>query len=158
MSEQKKSLLEIVLMPLVITLVGIISTVSISIVQLRSSEAQAEATRQSAEKLALAEQQLKILEMVNERLFSEKTEDKKLAIGLLLALTPELSQKIASVIQADESQPEAVRIAANEIKNLYVKEKYCDPVYFGIKVGCEWKERYVLASEPSQNESAAANK
>ena len=83
MADGNKSKLEIVLMPIVIALIGVIATASISIVQLSSAEKQAEATRASAERMALAEQQLKILDLIKDKIFSNSEKDKKLAVQLV---------------------------------------------------------------------------
>jgi hypothetical protein len=103
MNQEKKSILEIVLMPIVISLIGILATVTITVVQLNSAEKKAASTLASAEKMALAEQQLKILDIVKDKLLSKSEEDRKFAVNLLSLLSPDLAVKLASFVKSDKT-------------------------------------------------------
>lgn len=134
-------------MPIVVASIGVIATVSISLVQIRSAEEQANAARAGSERMALAQQQLKILDLIKDKLFSNSEKDKKLAVQLLTALSPELAVKLASVISSDTSQSPEIRKEAKGIKELYRKVPDCG--WVGEDYVCD--DKYVRVQDSASN-------
>ena len=118
--EGSKSTLEVVLMPLVVALVGVVGTAIISIYQVKSTSMLADAEREAAdilthteiratEKLAEAEmaaanikahmdQEIKILDIFSHNITSGEPEKQEYGLKLLRALAPDLHEKLASAV------------------------------------------------------------
>jgi hypothetical protein len=122
--ERSKSILEIVLMPLVIAVVGTVGTLFITSVQNRSTQQLTEAQIASAQQVAIAQleqakqqsdssQQLKLLEIFGEKITSSNPADKELAVRLLSLVDPVLGKKLTEITINLESTPEEVRRLAS---------------------------------------------
>ena len=125
-NNENKTILEIVLMPLVVALIGIIGTYLITSSELKSSEnianAQIESSEnianaqiESSEKKSKAEQQLKILEIFGDKITSNNIKERLLAVRLLGSVDPELSGKLAKAISQDENEDKQVREDAKDV-------------------------------------------
>ena len=123
---EKKSLTEIVLMPLVLAIVGGLGTYFITSFQARHSAVVAEAQRdaaeeiaraqiESAERLAQREQALRVLEIYQDKMGSDNPEERKLALQLLLLLDPALGQALAAQVETTD-RDQAVRQEARRVK------------------------------------------
>ncbi len=150
MASEKKSILEIVLMPLVIALVGVMSTWAITLVQQENSERQIIAQLESAEKIAEGNLKVKALEIFKENIFDEDAQKRKIAISMLSSLDPELGLSISTAIAENEEEQAEIRAlagkAAEEIQERATKlETYeirrCK--YFGLKCWYETITREV---------------
>ena len=84
----KKSSFEIILMPLVVAIIGIVGTILVTNSQIKSSNT-----------LAEAQQKIKIIEIFSDKITENNESERALAIKVLAAVDPELGQKIASAVQ-----------------------------------------------------------
>ncbi len=138
-----KGWVEIIVIPLTIALM----TCGIAFVQLYNSNTQAEVTRVAAlekstairvagQLSAKAERELKILDLVKEKMFSDNDKDKLIAINLLTALSPDLALKLAKVFKLNE--PDNVKIvnAANVVAKMYGNKKVCESNFLGLEPIC----------------------
>ncbi len=105
MADSQKSLLEIVLLPIVITGVGILSTQIVTKAQLASADRIAQANISSADQHARSDQQIKLLEMFSDQFKSDDPAKRRMAVQMLGALEPELAEKLATAIA--QSDPDA---------------------------------------------------
>lgn len=97
----KKNILEIALIPLVIAGVGFY----ISYQQ-----------QKNAEIMASADRQVKILEIFSEQIINSTKESERIfAINILAALDDELAAKLAQAVSKNENEPPGVRRAADQI-------------------------------------------
>jgi len=108
-------LLEVILMPLVIALVGFIGTKFITKSQIRSSENISSTELTSIEKRSRDEKQLKLLEIFSNKITSKDLNERILAVKLLGLLDPTLSTQLATIVAEDSSENRNVRMAANVI-------------------------------------------
>jgi hypothetical protein len=111
----KKSLIEMVLMPLVIAVVGIGGTYFITAQQEKNAKTSKDAQLESTRELAEADRQVKILEIFAEKVASQDQQERILALRLLDALEPTLAEKLASAVVAAEPQESEVRKVADEV-------------------------------------------
>lgn len=125
--KSKKSILEVLVTPIVIAIVGIIGTImvtqqqiksseSITSAQLESSTALANAQIQSAQQTAQSNQKIKIIEIFSDKLTSENKEERELAVRMLGTLDPSLSEKLMTAIVSDKYLDSEVKKIANQIK------------------------------------------
>jgi len=99
----KKSVIEIVLMPLVIAVVGIMGTVLITAQQQENAKALTEAQLKSTEERSIADRQIRVLEMFVEKITSSNERDKILALKILEELDPGLAASLASAVSMTET-------------------------------------------------------
>ena len=134
---------EVILLPVVVALVGSGATYFITKAQIESSERLATAERDSSEKKARLERQLKLLEMFNAKIVSPTTRDRQIAVRLLHMMDPELATKLAEAIAANEEETPTVRESAR----IVVKESqrgYAFPVVRSLKdltTALDWSRR-----------------
>jgi hypothetical protein len=110
-----KSLVEIVLMPLAITLVGTIGTYILSRQQIESSNIASRAQIESSENLARSDQQIKVLEIFSEKITSTDVRERELAVRILQSVDPALAEKLATAIAETETEDKGVRKLAQQI-------------------------------------------
>lgn len=111
----KKSLIEMVLMPLVIALVGIGGTYLITAQQENSATTMKDAQLESTRELADADRQVKILEIFAEKVASQDQQERILALRLLDVLDPALAGKLATAVLEAEPAESEVRKVADEV-------------------------------------------
>jgi hypothetical protein len=117
MADEKKTLLEIILMPLVVAVIGATSTFAITSVQIANSERQFQAQLQSAEKIADGNLKVKALEIFRENIFEDDLQKRKMAVGMLTALDRELGLQISKVIAENKDEsPEIQKLASETAK------------------------------------------
>lgn len=90
----EKSMLEVVLMPLVLAIVGTVGTYLITQQKQQATEAQADLERERANAVALASRQVKVLELFADKIVSDDEGEQTLALFSTLALDPELAAKL----------------------------------------------------------------
>jgi hypothetical protein len=100
----KKNPIEVVLMPLVVALVGIVGTHLITQQQERNALAKAAADRQ-----------VQLLEIFAAKVTSKDNAERVLALRLLRAVDGDLAAKLASAVAAGEPETSAVRRVAEEV-------------------------------------------
>ena len=116
-NEKSKSILEIVLMPLVIAAVGAIGTMYITQAQLNSTERIAVMQRAQAMEQSDSSRQLKLIEIFGDKITSSNIEDKKLAIGLLRLIDPTLGENLTKlVLEEQKAAPEIREFARDELQ------------------------------------------
>jgi hypothetical protein len=105
----KKSLLEIVVMPITVSIISIVG--GIYLTQQQNSNATVEWQNQldGARALADAERQLKILEIFAAKITSPNIREQKLALQLLEVMDPDLSKKLANAIAKSEEDHSPIK-------------------------------------------------
>lgn len=123
---KKKTLKEIVIMPLVPTLIGTGSTYfitqyqqkhteQVSLAQRGAAATLARAQIESAEKLSRDQHAIKVLEIFGEKIVDGDAEVRKRAVRLLPAVGSEVGRKLAEAIEKFDSD-EGVKQAAKRVK------------------------------------------
>lgn len=112
MRGEQKKWTEVVLMPLVIAIVGILGTYLVTNEQ-----------REAADIRAATERQLKILDIFANRITSEKEEERLLAAQMLLAMDSDLTLKIMTTIDLGDEKSIAVKDAVSRIKSHAIRLK-----------------------------------
>ena len=115
MTESNKRLLEIVLMPIVVVVLGTLSSLVFMHVQISSSENQAKASILSAEKIATASIQVQALSIFHDYIISDDESKRKMAISMLSIVDKDLGYRVSGQIAKDISESKAVRNYAREI-------------------------------------------
>lgn len=105
--EEKKSWIEIFLMPLVIAGVGILGTYLITQQQADVAEAN-----------AISERQVKILEIFAEKITNEDEKQRLLAIKLLRVLDDDLAEKLASAVAETEPEESEIKKVATKVADV----------------------------------------
>jgi len=98
---QKKNWIEVILMPLVVALVGILGTYLITAQQ--EDNARAKAT---------SDRQVKMLEIFSSKITSEDKKQRLMAINLLGVMDDELAEKLATAVEQTEQDAGVRRAAA----------------------------------------------
>jgi hypothetical protein len=112
----KKSALEVALMPLVIAVVGFIGTSLITNQQEKNSIRLAEAQIESAQELAEADRQIKILQIFADNITNQNDESERLfALRLLEAIDGELAAKLANAVRAGAPEGSPTKQVAQEV-------------------------------------------
>lgn len=114
--EKSKSILEIVLMPLVIAVVGIIGTWFVTDAQNKMTaqltaeqggreERMAERQLNQAKEESDGNRQLKLLEIFGDKITSPNIADQRLAMGLLRLVDPALAENLTKLVEEGKSTP-----------------------------------------------------
>jgi hypothetical protein len=112
----KKSTLEIVLMPLAITLVGGIITFAITVIEMKSSENFRIQQIELAERRAAADRDIKVIEIFYQNISKGTERDQNLALRMLGAISPDLHKKLAVVVLEFQSpNSETQELARQEV-------------------------------------------
>lgn len=112
----RKSWIEIIIVPLVIAIVGVVGTFLVTRQQQRSSEILERAQLETTTKMAVADRQIKIIDIFSEKIASDDPEDQKFALALLEVLDPELAEKLANAVTQGRPESQEVRqIAAKAV-------------------------------------------
>ncbi len=101
---ERKSWIEIILMPLVVALVGIVGTHLITVQQ-----------EKNAREKAAADRQIKILEIFSQKITSKDQAERILALRLLTAVDGDLAAKLALAVSQTEPQKSEVRKVASSV-------------------------------------------
>ena len=112
---ERKSLAELVVMPVVVALVGTAGTYFITDQQEKNARTLSEAQLESARELAIADRQIKILEIFSEKITSSDQDDRLLALRLLTALDPNLAEQLAIAVKQGETEDSEVGRVATEV-------------------------------------------
>jgi len=123
-----KSWVEIVMMPLAVTLVGTVGTYFLTQQQLRSSEIASQAQIESSENLARSDQQIKVLEIFSEKITSANVRERELAVRILQSVDPVLAEKLAKAIAETETENVSVRKLAQQIVDIEASKGNSFPV------------------------------
>lgn len=119
---------EIVLLPIVIALVGVIGTYLITNQQIKSSRLLSQTQLESAEKLNRSSQQIKIIEIFSEKITSNDIREREIAIRILSALDLDPANKLIRAIAQTESEDTIVRSIARSIIRQEQAQESCFPV------------------------------
>ena len=118
MDQKGKTTLETLVLPLVIAIVGVTGTYMITRSQLQSADKLATANRESEERRAIADQNVKILEMFSDQIKSSEPAKRKLALRVLTALEPELAEKLAQAVADTDSDPDTREVANSVVRSV----------------------------------------
>jgi len=112
---ERKSWVEIFLMPVVVAAVGIAGTYLITRQQENNAQTMSEAQLSSTREMAAADRQIKILEIFAEKVSSQDAQQRILALRLLRAVDGNLAEKLATAVLEGESQASEVRSVAGQV-------------------------------------------
>jgi len=112
---ERKSWIEVGLMPLVVAVVGIVGAHLITRQQEENARTLSDAQLSSARELAAADRQVKILEIFAEKVTSPDQGERMLALRLLRSVDGDLAQKLATAVLEGEPVESEVRKVADEI-------------------------------------------
>ena len=126
MAEHKR-LLEIVLMPLVLAVVGTVGTYVVTDQQQKSAEESALAQREAAEVRADADRQLKIIGIFADKMTSSDENDRIFAIYSVLSLDPDLAAKLLPTFGVYESGSERFKKILGYVTEAIVLERVAAP-------------------------------
>jgi len=113
----EKSKLEILIIPIVITIIGIISTCLITNMQIKNAETLSKAQIESTEKTIKSDQQIKIIEIFSEKITSKDLNEREIAVRILGALDTELAEKMMTAIVQSSNSDTLIRNIAKDIKD-----------------------------------------
>jgi len=100
----KKNLVEIMLMPIVVALVGIVGTCVVTHQQELNAQAK-----------AYADRQIKLLEILGEKITSKDESERILALSLLSTIDGDLAAKLAKAVAETEPEASNVRKVADKV-------------------------------------------
>jgi hypothetical protein len=123
-----KRLIEIAVMPIVITALGIFGTCAVTSQQNTNAVLMAQTQLQSEETRSRSEQQIKILEIFSNRISSPNVDERQLAIRILSVLDGDLASKLATAVSANEKEDPSVRTLAREVAASQASKGYSFPV------------------------------
>ncbi len=112
---EKKSWVEIILMPLVVVLIGSIGTWLITQQQEKNARLVSRSQIASAEKIAKADLQVKVLDMFSTRIASADDNQRILGLKMLSAVDPVMAAKLASVVAETEPAKSEVQKVAQQV-------------------------------------------
>jgi hypothetical protein len=112
---EKKSILEIAIIPIVVTIVGISGTLLITNQQENNASIMSAAQLNTTKELAEADREIKVLDIVSEQLTSSDLEKKELGLRLLGAVSGKLAEKIALAYSEGEPKNSKLRELAIHI-------------------------------------------
>ena len=137
---EKKGLLEIVLMPLVVVLVGTVSTHFITAQQ-----------HKSAETLAAADREVKLLEIFSEKMASNEESERIYALKLLGTLDSNLATRLAqTVLENEREQPKVLQTANQIIEEAKARENSLPIIYLHVR-STEYQSGALVVSEKLKN-------
>ena len=137
---EKKSLLEVVLMPLVVVLVGIVSTHFITAQQ-----------HKSAQTLAAADRQVKLLEIFSDKISSNKESERIYALKLLGTLDSKLATRLAqTVLENEGEQPKVLQTANQIIEEAKARENSLPKIYLHVR-SAEYQSDALAISDKLRN-------
>jgi hypothetical protein len=114
-AHEEKTWIEIILMPLVVALVGILGTYWITREQEASARASSMAQIESAKEAADADRQIKVLEIFSEKIASKEQDQRILALRILGAVEPELAERLATAVAKSEPAGTRVKETAQQV-------------------------------------------
>ncbi len=110
---ESKSLLEIALMPIALSIVGILGSLIIANKQVESAIHLAEAQTEAAKEQSASDRQVKILEIFSEKI-TGKPQQQEMALKFLRALDSDLHQKLASAVAETGGADPILTVLAKE--------------------------------------------
>ncbi len=111
----EKTWVEIVLMPMVVAVVGIVGTLLVTAQQAKNAELARKTELEKTQEIADADRQIKILEIFADKITSKSDSDKLLALEILTAIDGSLAEKLASAVKESTLKDSAVTTAAKGI-------------------------------------------
>lgn len=130
---ENKSWVEIVLMPVVVAAVGIIGTVLITKQQNDSAEMLRATELEKTQEIAIADRQIKVLELFADKILSPNQTQRVLALRLLTAVDGDLAKKLAYAVAEDESESPEVKALAIQVAKDVAASGYSFPVIASYK-------------------------
>ena len=112
---ERRTVIELVLMPLTLTVVGIAGTFFVTRQQERSSIAIGQAQLESAERQAIANRQIKMLEIFAAKITSANESERIIALRLLRAVLNGLAIRLAEAVSETESPGSPVKVVAESV-------------------------------------------
>jgi hypothetical protein len=116
LESDNKKIIEILITPIVVALVGILGTYFITRQQIDSSSTLSNAQITSADNLAKTEQQIKVIEIFSDKITSGNKEDQELALRILRAIDSELAEKLSKAVAESEETEATIRKLALEVE------------------------------------------
>jgi hypothetical protein len=119
-----KSWAEVLLVPIVLALVGLVGTFFITRYQIKSAEKIADAERSSGETQSRSEQQVKLLEIFAAKFTSENLKERESSFKLLRMADPEFADKISSAIVNDATENPKIQEQAKSVSEEVRSNRY----------------------------------
>ena len=117
MTDKSKNVVEVVLMPLVVAIVGTVGTYLITKQQQESADALSSAQMESVEARSKAERQIRIIEIFFEDISSKNDDDRILALEILKELDADLAQRLSKAVRDREEEDSEVWRTASRVAN-----------------------------------------
>jgi hypothetical protein len=114
--DSKKSIFELLLLPVVVTIVGSISTYMITQQQLKSAELVSKTQLESTERTTRSDQQIKIIQIFSDKITSKDIREREIAVRILKALDTSLALKLISSIAETNSEDPSVKQVAQSLE------------------------------------------
>lgn len=131
---EPRSWIQIVLLPIVLAGVGISGTFLVTRQQEKSAQRISAAQLESARAQAIADRQIKILEIFAQTITSPEEKERLLAVRLLGAVDAELAENLAAAVAEAEPPESAVRRVATEVFDQAVSRAETRPrIYIHIR-------------------------
>ena len=127
-------------MPLVVALVGIMGTYLITGQQAESARRASEAQIAAAREAAIADRQIKVLDIFGEKIASKEPSERILALNILMSVEPDLGGKLAKAVGDTEKNPE-VKERAQEVARALTPAK----IYMHIRTEVDRRDALRIA-------------
>ena len=124
---ERKTLLEIVLMPLVLVVVGTLGTYVVTDQQRRAAEQNAVAQREAAAVRAAADRQLKMMDIFADKMTSPDENERIFAIYSVLSLDPDLAAKLLPTFGVYETGSERFKKILGYVTEAIVLKRVAAP-------------------------------
>ena len=130
---EHKSWIEIVLMPIVVTLVGIAGTFFITSQQEKSAGIMRDTQLAIAQEMAAADRQIEILGLFAEKIISTKESERILALNVLRAVDAKFAETLATAVSNTEPKGSPIKVVAEQVAQEAATRGYSFPVVGSFK-------------------------
>ncbi len=130
---EKKSIAEIILMPLVVSFVDVLGTYVLSSAQQQASQNIRVAELESAQRIGQADRQVAILGVFSDKITSESEAERIMALRLLKTVDSELANDLATVVVKSENESDTVKNIALQVAEEAKARGYWFPVVGSFK-------------------------
>lgn len=126
---EKKSLLEMVVMPITVSIISIVGGIYLTQQQNSSATLERQAQFDNTRALAESERQIKILELFAAKITSPSIREQRLALQLLEVMDPELSKRLANALARSEEDHSPIKRQVAEAATRASERVVLAPVY-----------------------------
>ncbi|CAN2043248.1 hypothetical protein GMMP1_100026 [Candidatus Magnetomoraceae bacterium gMMP-1] len=112
---ERKNWVEIVLMPIVVAVVGVVGTLLITQQQNKTAALMRKTELEKTQEIAAADRQIKILELFADKILDPDQNQRLLALRLLTAVDGDLAKNLATAVSEDESEKPEIKALAKQV-------------------------------------------